>query len=364
MDPKTGAIYAMAKMPTFDPNDLKNVKSVATFKNDLVEDVYEMGSIIKPLTMSVGVDLGKVSATTTYDDKGSVKVADRTIYNYDKKGRGVIPLLVAMMKSLNTGFVFIQQKIGNEMFAKYFQSFALGKKTGIDLPNEATGLVSNLTHNRDVEFANASFGQGIAMSPIETIRAEAAIANGGYLVTPHVVEKINYRVGYSKNLEPEKGERVLREESAIAVTRMLVTNVDTSLLDGKAKNDRYSIAAKTGTAQIAIPGSGGYADDRHLHSFIGYLPAYNPRFIVFMYTLEPKGVSFASETLAKPFMDMTKYLINYYSLPPDRGENTEVKQNAKNSTTTKSTANTQTELKTGTSSKSTTTGAATSSPAR
>jgi cell division protein FtsI/penicillin-binding protein 2 len=333
MDPKTGAIYAMAKVPTFDPNNLKAVSDISVLSNDLVENVYEMGSIIKPLTMSVGVDVGRVTASTTYDDKGFVKVDDRTIYNFDKKGRGVIPLLYAMAKSLNTGFVFVEQQIGNALFSQYFQNFGLGMKTGIDLPNEATGLINNLKHNRDVEFVTAAFGQGIAISPIETIRAEAAIANGGYLVTPHIVQKINYRIGYSKNVEPPAGDRVISENTALAVTRMLVNNVDTSLLNGKSKNDRYSIAAKTGTAQIASPSTGGYLPDEYLHSFIGYLPAYNPRFIVFMYTYKPKGVSYASETLAQPFIDMTKYLINYYQLAPDRGEDS-VDTNDTSSTST------------------------------
>jgi len=327
MDPKTGAIYAMGRMPTFDPNDLKNISDIGVFKNDLVESVYEMGSIIKPLTMSVGVDVGKVTASTTYNDTGSVKVDDRTISNFDKVGRGVITLSYAMAKSLNTGFVFIEQRVGNAIFSKYFQSFGLGQKTGIDLPNEATGLVDNLKHNRDVEFATASFGQGIAMSPIETIRGLGAIANGGKLVTPHVVSKINYRIGYSKDMTPSDGPRVMKEDTALQVTRMLVNNVDTSLLDGKAKNPRYSIAAKTGTAQISQ--NGGYSEDRYLHSFIGFLPAYDPKFIVFLYTVNPRGVNYASETLAKPFMDMTKFLISYYQIPPDRGADTAATSTAK-----------------------------------
>jgi stage V sporulation protein D (sporulation-specific penicillin-binding protein) len=319
MNPMNGQIYAMGKTPSFDPNDLGSVSDLGTLRNDLVESVYEMGSIIKPLTMAVGVDVGKVTASTTYNDKGSIKVNDRTISNFDKKGRGVIPLTIAMSKSLNTGFVFIQQQVGNTLFRKYFESFGLGEKTGIDLPNEASGLIDTLKHNNDVEFVTAAFGQGIAVSPIETIRAGASIANGGYLVTPHVVKEINYRVGLDKNVEPAKGARVLKEDTALQVTRMLINNVDTSLLDGKAKNPRYSVGAKTGTAQLVSKGSSGYAEDQYLHSFIGFLPAYNPKFIVFLYTVNPRGVNYASDSLAKPFIELTKYLINYYQIPPDRG---------------------------------------------
>ncbi len=319
MNPINGQIYAMGKTPSFNPNDLGSVSDLGTLRNDLVESVYEMGSIIKPLTMATGVDVGKVNASTTYNDQGSVKVNDRTISNFDKKGRGVITLMYAMAKSLNTGFIFIEQQVGNALFGKYFESFGLGEKTGIDLPNEASGLVDTLKHNNDVEFVTAAFGQGIAVSPIETIRAEASIANGGYLVTPHVVKTINYRIGIDKNVEPDKGARVLKEDTALAVTRMLINNVDTSLLNGAAKNPRYSVAAKTGTAQLVVKGTNGYAEDQYLHSFIGFLPAYNPKFIVFLYTVNPRGVNYASETLAKPFIDLSKYLINYYQIPPDRG---------------------------------------------
>jgi cell division protein FtsI (penicillin-binding protein 3)/stage V sporulation protein D (sporulation-specific penicillin-binding protein) len=339
MDPMNGQIVAMAKNPSFNPNDLSQVKDISVFSNDLVENVYEMGSIIKPLTMAIGIDVGKVTATTTYNDKGFIKVDDRTINNFDKKGRGVIPLMTAMAKSLNTGFVFIEQLVGKEIFKKYVEAFGLGQRTGIDLPDEAKGLIDSLNFNRDVDYAAASFGQGIAMSPIETIRAEATIANGGYLVTPHVVQSINYRIGISKNVEPENGARVLKEDTALAVTRMLVNNVDTSLLNGKSSNPRYSVAAKTGTAQIQNKSGGGYYADKNLHSFIGFLPAYKPRFIVFLYTVNPRGVDFASDTLAKPFIDLTKYLINYYQLPPDRGSD-DIVINKKVASSTSSTAST------------------------
>lgn len=318
MDPNTGEIVAMAINPTFDPNDFRSVSNPEVFRNDLVESVNEMGSIIKPLTLAVGIDLNKVHATTTYNDLGSVSADGRTIYNFDKKGRGVITLQYALSKSLNTGFAYIVSKTGNQALTDYFTSFGFGQKTGIDLPNEATGLIDNLKSPRDIEHITASFGQGIAMSPVEVIRAFSAVANGGKLVTPHIVKRIDYRIGGSKNIatDPSANIRVMKADTAKEVTDMMVYNVDNSLLDGKAKNPRYSVASKTGTAQIAE--KGGYADDRFLHSFVGYLPAYNPRFVIFIYTVNPRGVSFASETLAKPFIEMTKFLINYYQLPPDR----------------------------------------------
>lgn len=317
MNPKTGEIYAMSLYPTFDPNDLGAQSSSAVFSNDLVENVHEMGSIVKILTMAVGIDLGKVASTTTYSDPGSVTLDNYTIYNFDKKPRGITTLQTAMAQSLNVGFVYVERQIGNSNLSKYFKAFGLGKKTGIDLPNEGTGIISNLDAPRDIEYATASFGQGIAMTPIETVRALAAVANGGTMVTPHVVKRIDYRIGYSKTITEPVGARVIASSSARAVTQMLINDVDNVMLAGKAKNLHYSVAAKTGTAQIPAP-TGGYYEDRVLHSFVGYLPAYNPQFIVFIYTVNPRGVQYASESLAQPFIDLTKFLINYYQIPPDR----------------------------------------------
>ncbi len=318
VDPLTGQIVAMAMDPNFDANNLKEVKDPAIFSNNLVESVYEMGSVVKPLTMAVGIDTGKVTANTVYNDKGSVTLNNKTMYNFDKKGRGDITLQYALSKSLNTGFVHVARTVGNEQFGKYFLDFGIGEKTGIDLPNEASGLVKNLSTNRDVEYATASFGQGIAMTPLELVRAYSAIANQqGKLVSPYVVKQINYRIGTTKKIEKDLGKQVIKPETARAVTDMMVYNVDNSLLDGNAKNERYAVAAKTGTAQMALK-EGGYSEDKYLHSFVGFLPAYNPKFLVFIYTVNPRGVSYASETLAKPFIELTKFLINHFELPPDR----------------------------------------------
>jgi cell division protein FtsI (penicillin-binding protein 3)/stage V sporulation protein D (sporulation-specific penicillin-binding protein) len=223
-------------------------------------------------------------------------------------------------KSVNTGVAFVVSKMGKENFAKYMIDFGLGNETGIDLPNEAGGRISNLKSPRDIEYATASFGQGIAITPINAVRALSAVANGGTLVHPHIAKKIDYKVGLSKNISyaDSENKRVIKKETSEEITRMLVKVVDKALLEGTVKIPNYSVAAKTGTAQIAKPGGGGYYDDRYLHSFFGYFPAYNPRFLIFLLTLEPKGAAYASNTLTAPFMDTVKFLINYYEIPPDR----------------------------------------------
>ncbi len=319
MDPNTGEIYASAVYPSFNPNTYGKEKNVAIFSNPIVEKVYEMGSILKPITMSAGLDTRVVTASTTYDDQGFLKVGDRTIYNFDKKGRGIVNMQEVLNQSLNTGAAFVANKLGKKKFTEYMTNFGLGEETGIDLPSEAGGLIKNLLKGGEVELANASFGQGMALTPIAITRALSALGNGGKLPSPHIVKKFNYKVGLSKNvvITDEEKRQVLKKETSEEITRMLVEVVDKALKGGTFKMKNYSIAAKTGTAQIADKETGGYYSDRFLHSFFGYFPAYNPKFIVFLYTVEPKA-DYASNTLTSPFMNMAKFLIHYYQIPPDR----------------------------------------------
>lgn len=317
INPKTGAIYAINAIPTFNLND-RSGKTIEDFKNPLVEDVYEMGSIIKALTMAAGLDSKAIAPSTTYYDAGYIDLDTYTIKNYDGKGRGTVNMQEVLNQSLNTGVSFIVKTMGKDRFREYFKKLKFANETGIDLPNETYGLTSNLSSPRDVEYATASFGQGIALTPIATVRALSALGNGGKLVTPHIATQIEYEDGTFKDITYPEGDQVWSEETSEEISRMLTTVVDEALGGGKVKLEHYSIAAKTGTAQIADSVNGGYYDDKYLHSFFGYFPSYDPEFLVFLYTVEPKGVRYASETLTAPFMELTKFLINYYNLPPDR----------------------------------------------
>ncbi|MEA2715518.1 MAG: hypothetical protein QOG91_546 [Candidatus Parcubacteria bacterium] len=320
IDPQTGEIVAMSSLPSFDPNNTAAVKDVKVFSNPLVENVYEMGSIMKPLTMATALDTGAVTPASTYDDTGTMTLSGKKISNFDGKARGVIPMQQILSQSLNVGAATIALKVGKDAFAAYFEKFGLGEKTGIDEPNEATGIVKNLKTGRDIEIATAAYGQGLAVSPVNMARALSILANGGYVVTPHLVTEIDYGDGSTKAIEPEKTGPVLAKKTIDEVTSMLVKVVDEAI--AKKHPDihwqHYSIAAKTGTAQIPNPAKGGYYDDRYLHSFFGYFPAYNPKFLVFLYQVNPKGAEFASETLTDPFSEIAKFLINYNNIPPDR----------------------------------------------
>jgi len=317
MNPNNGEIYAMALNPTFDLNDFGNVESGDVYRNDLVEGVYEMGSIVKALTMAIGLDTGAVTANTTYNDKGSMTLNGSTFYNYDKKARGVVDMQAVLNNSLNTGVAFVVQQVGNKKFSDYMKKL-IGEETGIDLPNEASPLVKNLDTDRDIEHATASFGQGIAMSPIAITKALAALGNGGYLVNPHIVKSIDYELGYERDVVPNDPVRIFSEKTSEEISRMLVRVVDEALGGGDVALPHHSIAAKTGTAQIANSAGGGYYEDQFLHSFFGYFPAYEPEFIVFLYNVHPRGAEYASQTLTDPFMEIAKFLINYYNVAPDR----------------------------------------------
>lgn len=316
MDPSTGAIIAMGSLPNFDLNDFRNADPSA-FRDPLVANDYEFGSIMKAITMASGIDSGAVTPTTTYDDTGCITLDQKKICNYDLKARGVIPMQQVLSQSLNVGASFVALKMGTTTFAGYLKRFGIEEETGIDLPSEVSPLVANLGSHRQVEFATASFGQGIAMNAVAMTRALATLANHGEVPSPHVGVELDYGGGIRKEIGWSPPRAAISPESADTITRMLVTVVDTALANGKAKLPGYSVAAKTGTAQIAAPG-GGYYPDRYLHSFFGYFPAFDAKFIVFFFALEPQGAQYASETWTQPFMDTTKFLINYYDIPPDR----------------------------------------------
>lgn len=319
MNPKTGEIIALDTAPSFDANDFAN-GNPDHFGNPLVEHRYEFGSIVKALTMAAGLDSGVVQPSSTYNDTGCTTLNNKTFCNYDLKARGITPMQQVLSQSLNMGASYIALQVGHERFRNYFKDLGMATETGIDLPSEIRGDLGNIeTSPRDIEYATASYGQGIAQTPVQMVRALGALANGGQVVTPHLVTKVRLESGIEKQLSWGMPERVFSARATEETTRMLVEVVDTKLANGTVKIPEMSVAAKTGTAQIAGIG-GKYAEGKYFHSFFGYFPAYDPEFIILLYTREPGGVQYASETLTHPFMDLTHYLINYYEIPPDRAD--------------------------------------------
>ncbi len=319
MDPATGAIIAIAGYPTYDGNNLQSVDPTL-LGNSFVEHVYEFGSIMKPITMTAALDAGVITPATTYDDTGCITVNTARICNWDAKARGVIPMRQIIMQSLNVGSSWIADQLGQDAFREYFTKL-FAEKTGVDLPNETGALLRNLFKPQQVGYSTAAFGQGIAVTPMQMIRALGALANGGTMVQPHLVRAIRLNSGIERTLDWGKKTPIFSATSTRETVEMMSALNDEILYGGKAKIPTMSVAAKTGTAQLTSPG-GGYYTDRFFHSFTGFFPAYNPRFIILLYTNDPKGVQYASETLNTTFLDLVHFLIDYYAVPPDRGFST------------------------------------------
>ncbi|NNM83980.1 penicillin-binding protein 2 [Candidatus Parcubacteria bacterium] len=320
MDPKTGAIIALASYPTLDLNDLASANP-ALLTNPLVGYVYEFGSIMKPLTMAAGLDAGVITPQTTYDDTGCITVDKAKICNYDHKARGVIPMMQIIKQSLNVGASWVATQLGQDKFRNYFLKY-FGQKTGIDLPSETDALLSNLSKPEQINYDTAAFGQGIAVTPVQMIRALGAIPNGGVMMTPHVATGIQLDTGIIRPLNFPAPVPVFSAQAAQEVTDMLthVFPADAKLAmraDPSLRMPDVTVASKTGTAQVEKPG-GGYYGNIFFHSFYGFFPADNPRFVILLYTNRPQGVEYASASLTPTFMDLTDFLINYYHIPPQQ----------------------------------------------
>lgn len=309
VQPKTGKILAMAAVPSFDPNNYQKEKDLQVFLNPFTQKIFEMGSVFKPLTMAAALNEGALTADTTYFDTGEVKIGPATIKNFDGKAHGKQTMTQVLEESLNTGAVFAMRKLGGQKLKTYFHNYGLGERLGVDLPGELKGDLSNLDSGREIEFATASFGQGVAVTPLELAMALSSLGNGGKLMQPYLRDYPNH--------QPVVIRQVLSAETSSAISKMLVDVVDMKLAGGKAKIDGYSVAAKTGTAQMPNTGSKGYSGE-YLHTFFGYFPAYDPQYLILLFLERPQGIKYASQSLTDTFSEITQFIINYYTIPPDR----------------------------------------------
>lgn len=319
MEVPSGRIIALANYPTFNLNEYSQIKDLSLFLNPSIQHRYEMGSVVKSLTMASGLDLGLVTPDTTYDDKGSVNIGGYTITNFENKVYGKATMKEVLQWSINTGAVFVGDKVGIDELRKYFKNFGLNEKTGIDLPNEINGDLSNLEYPKanKTTLATASYGLGIAITPLELLRAYSAICNNGYLINPYIVESIKDNLGIHSAQMNTETRQVISSNTALTLTKMLV-NVTENGYGRNAKIKGYSLAGKTGTANIPYPDKRGYSEDT-IQSFIGFFPAYEPKFLMLVKMDRPHaaGAASASKTVTYTFRDIEQYLINYYNIPPD-----------------------------------------------
>ncbi len=311
-DPQSGAILAMASLPSFDPNRYSDFP-YANFVNSNVQETFEPGSSFKTITMAAALDSGSVEPDTSYFDSGEVKMAGYSIRNYDLKSHGYQTMTNVLEKSINTGAIFAMGKTGQDKFLEYLERFQFGRKTDIDLASEAAGDIKNLYTRRPINFATASFGQGLAVTPLQLINAYSAVANGGKLMRPYVVEKIIKPDGQAVEVRPEVVAEPITPETSKTLTAMLISVIENGSIK-KAALSGYKIAGKTGTAQEPNP-EGGYSEFL-IHSLVGFGPVENPRFTILVKLDHPKGVETAAVSLADTFGDIARFLVNYYGIAP------------------------------------------------
>ena len=317
MDPRTGKILAMASFPTFDPNQFGKVEDPGVYRNRVVSDTYEPGSVFKPITMAAGIDTGAVTADMTFEDTGAVTIDKYTIKNALDKVFGVQNMTQVLEQSINTGAIFVQQKTGEDRFHEIVKRFGFGKKIGISLPSESAGDIRNLDGGGEIHYATASFGQGITTTVLQLVQAYGAIANSGKMMKPYIVQKIDHKNGQIENFSPQEAAQVISAKSASTVGAMLVNVVENG--HGKrAGVPGYYIGGKTGTAQIARSDGPGYDEDRAIGTFAGFGPIDDPKFVIVVKITNPRVVRFAESTAAPTFGEMAKFLLNYYQIPPSR----------------------------------------------
>ena len=312
-DPKTGKILAMGQKPGFDPNSYTDF-SLKSFMNQNISSVYEPGSVFKALTYASALDVGKITPEMTYYDSGTLTLSGYTINNWDKKAHGVTTMVGVLENSLNTGAAFIERTLGHDLFLAYVKNFGFGAKAGIDLPGEVGGNVNNLKGFKDLHFATASFGQGISVTPIQLISAMSTIGNKGVLMKPYLVDTILHSDGTIEVTEPKMGRKILGEETAKKTVDALVSVVNhghVGVVPG------YRVAGKTGTAQIPSA-NGKYDEAAYIHSFFGFAPADNPKFIVLIKLVRPIGAPLSGMTVVPAFREFTKFLLDYYQILPDQ----------------------------------------------
>lgn len=313
MDPNSGEILAMANYPYYDPNTFNEVEDVSFFKNQAITGSYEPGSIFKIFTEAAGLDSGKITPSMTYTDTGSYQVGSHIIKNATGKAFGVQTMTQVLEQSLNTGTCFIKDQIGNEPFYNYIVKFGFGQKTGIGLVGEAAPSLRAEGQWRDIDYATASFGQGIAVTPIQFLQAASAIANGGELVQPRIVSEFILSDGSKVKPEVKPKVRVLKKDAASQAGAMMVSVVERG--HGKtAQVKGYRIAGKTGTAQVAEDGK---YTDKTIGSFILFGPAEDPKFIILVRIDEPKGVQWAESTAAPAAGRLAKKILEYMEISPN-----------------------------------------------
>ncbi len=311
-DPMTMEILGMDCLPDFSPDEYYKFTE-NDYKNLAISNSWEPGSIFKPLVMAAGIEEKAIKANEIYNETGPVTAGEYTIRTWNNQYEGKITMTRILEKSSNVGMVYIGEKLGKNKLYNYLERFGFGQLTNIDLQGEVEGLLKSKSSFYPIDFSTVTFGQGIAVTPIQMIRAFAALINGGKLLVPHTVLKIKTD-DKEQIIQPKVIDNIISSNTSKIIKQMLVSTVDNG--DSRwAKPKGYKIGGKTGTAQIPI--AGHYDATKTNASFIGFAPVDKPKFIVLVILREPKSSQWGSETAAPLFFEIAKELILYYNIAPD-----------------------------------------------
>lgn len=323
IEPKTGELLAIASRPTtFDPNDFQSYTyDLNNFRNPAVNDTYEPGSTFKVLTWAMGVNEGDITPNTVMGLPGCLELYKRMICNHDKTAHPGETMATGLAISDNIAAIKIAEMVGLDRFYQYLRDWGIGEATGIELNGEEVGLV-NFPPDfpwGPLNFYTNSFGQGITITPLQMANAIVPVANGGKLMRPYIVQRIADKQGATvKQTSPEVKRQVISPEAAQMTTEMMEEVVEngTGRLAKTPETKAYRIAAKTGTAQVPLPGGGGYDPNSSIGGVVGFAPAEDPRFVMLVKLDRPTSSQWGELTAVPIFGSITRELLTYYNVQP------------------------------------------------
>lgn len=325
MNPNNGHILAMANAPTYNPNDFSKVSDYTVFQNRIVSDPYEPGSVIKALTMGVGLNDGKIEPSTAYNNTGSIKIDDAVIRNVLTSPLGAVNMTQVLVYSFNTGAVWVLQQLGGgeinaagkqKLYDYFTKNYLFGQRTGIELAGEAKGVVDDATAS-NVQYANMSFGQGINLSMLQVGAAFSAAINGGVYYTPQVVDGyLDDTKSFTAKPPTVRKADVLTPTSSAKLRQMLHdARVGSSAAIGDKKG--YFMGGKTGTAQVYNPQTGKYDDKATIGSYLGFGGQDKPQYVIMVRVDDATIAGYSGSAAAAPiFTDISNWMLDYLQIAP------------------------------------------------
>jgi cell division protein FtsI (penicillin-binding protein 3) len=314
MAPKTGAVLAMVQYPFFNPNSYTDFDR-ALWRNRAVTDAFEPGSVMKIFTASAALESAKIRPDTIfYCENGAYRIGKNVVH--DSSRHAWLSLQQIIKYSSNIGAVKVSEKIGPRQLYLTLRNFGFGEKTGIDSPGETSGSLSFYKSWSDIDTGAISFGNGIAASAIQLIRAVSAIANDGILMKPYMVQAITDQTGQPlKTFQPQRVGRVISAGTARLVNNMMKTVITQGGTGTNAALEGYTVSGKTGTAR-KLDENGTYSDKKHVASFVGFAPSENPQIAILVVVDEPREKYYGGEVAAPAFKKIAQETLNYLGVPP------------------------------------------------